>query len=95
MAVIGKKDEHLIKRFNEEYVKALKWYKTHPKEAGVLVNKYIPMLLPEAVADSIDYVQIENIKAKDAQKDLEFFFEVLKSNNPKAIGGKLPDDRFY
>jgi NitT/TauT family transport system substrate-binding protein len=95
MAVIGKKDEHLVKRFNEEYAKALKWYKTHPKEAGVLVNKYIPMLLPEAVADSINYVQLENIKAKKAQKDLEFFFEILKSNNPKAIGGKLPDNKFY
>ena len=95
MAVIGKKDEHLVKRFNEEYAKALKWYKTHPKEAGVLVNKYIPMLLPEAVADSIKHVQLENIKAKKAQKDLEFFFEILKSNNPKAIGGKLPDNKFY
>jgi NitT/TauT family transport system substrate-binding protein len=95
MAVIGKKDEHLIKRFNEEYAKALKWYKTHPKEAGILVNKYIPMLLPEAVTDSINYVQLENIKAKKAQKNLEFFFEVLKSNNPKAIGGKLPDNKFY
>ena len=29
------------------------------------------------------------------KKDLEFFFEILKNNNPKTIGGKLPDDGFY
>ncbi|WP_434638111.1 ABC transporter substrate-binding protein [Sulfurimonas sp. NW7] len=95
MAVIGKKDPYLIKRFNEEYAKALQWYKTHPKEAGELVHKYIPMLLPEAVADSLDYVQLNDVNAKDAQKDLEFFFEILKNNNPKTIGGQLPQNGFY
>ena len=95
MAVVGKKDEHIIKRFNEEYTKALIWYKTHPKEAGELAHKYIKMLLPEAVTDSIKYVQFEDISAKDAQKDLEFFFDILKNNNPKTIGGELPDDGFY
>ena len=95
MAVVGKKDGYLIKRFNEEYAKALKWYKTHPKEAGELTHKYIKMLLPEAVADSIKYVQFENVSAKDAKKDLEFFFNILKNNNPKTIGAKLPDDKFY
>jgi len=95
IASIGKIDPYIVKRFNEEYTKALKWYKTHPKEAGVLVNKYIPALIPEAVADSISHVQLNNVSAKDAQKDLEFFFNVLKNNNPKIIGGKLPDSNFY
>ena len=95
MAVIGKKDEHLIKRFNEEYSKALKWYKSHPKEAGILAHKYIKMLLPEAVEDSLSYVQLDDVSAKDAKKDLEFFFKILKENNPKTIGGKLPDVGFY
>jgi NitT/TauT family transport system substrate-binding protein len=95
MAVIGQKDKYLVKRFNEEYAKALKWYKTHPKEAGILVNKFIPMLMPQAVEDSLNYVQLNDVKAKDAQKELEFFFEILKNNNPKTIGGKLPNNQFY
>jgi NitT/TauT family transport system substrate-binding protein len=95
MAVIGQKDKYLVKRFNEEYAKALKWYKTHPKEAGILVNKFIPMLMPQAVEDSLNYVQLNNVKAEDAQKELEFFFEILKNNNPKTIGGKLPNNQFY
>jgi len=95
MALVGNMDEYVVKRFNEEYKKALKWYKTHPKEAGVLVEKYIPMLIPEAVADSIEHVQLNDVSAKEAQKDLEFFYNVLKNNNPKTIGGKLPDNGFY
>ena len=95
IASIGNINPYIIKRFNEEYAKAIQWYKTHPVEAGVLANKYIKMLLPEAVTDSIKYVQLNNVNAKDAQKDLEFFFDILKRNNPKTIGGKLPDAGFY
>ncbi|MCD4667196.1 MAG: ABC transporter substrate-binding protein [Sulfurimonas sp.] len=95
MAMIGKQDDYITKRFNEEYEKATKWYKTHPKEAGILVEKHIPMLNADAVADSLEHVQIDIKSAKDSKADLEFFFDVLKKNNPKSIGGKLPDDGFY
>jgi NitT/TauT family transport system substrate-binding protein len=97
MAVIGDmiKNEHVIKRFNEEYAKSLAWYKANPKEAGEMMVKTIPMLTAEGVADSISYMQLDDVSAKDAQKDLEFFYDVLKSNNPKTIGGKLPDEGFY
>ncbi|MBE0515756.1 ABC transporter substrate-binding protein, partial [Sulfurimonas sp.] len=54
IAVMGHvKDEHLIKRFQEEYAKSLEWYKTNPKEAGKLVAKNIEMLSEEGVSDSI------------------------------------------
>ena len=95
IAAIGKQDSYITKRFNEEYKKSLEWYKSHPKEAGVLVEKYIPMLDPQAVADSLKYVQLEDVSAKEAKKDLEFFYTILKDNNPKSIGGKLPNEKFY
>ncbi len=95
MAMVGKQSQELVKRFNEEYAISLEWYKTHPKEAGELVAKHIKMLNAEAVTDSIEYVQLQNITAKDAKKDLDFFFDILKNNKPKSIGGKLPDDGFY
>ena len=97
MAVVGKvmNNEHIIKRFNEEYGKSLHWYKNNPKEAGELVAKSIPMLDAQGVENSIEYVQLDPIKAQDAKKDLEFFYKILEKNNPKTIGGKLPDDGFY
>ena len=97
LAIIGESDtkRELIKRVLEEYQKALVWYKENPKEAAILTVKNIPMLEVEGLADSIPHVVFENVKAQDAQKDLEFFFEILKENDAKLIGGKLPNDGFY
>jgi len=97
MAVIGDmiKNKHVIARFNEEYNKSLQWYKNNPTKAGELVVKTIPMLDAEGVTNSIKHVQLNTVKALDAKKDLEFFYKILEQNNPKTIGGKLPNDGFY
>ena len=96
IAVMGQmKDAHVIKRFNEEYTKSLAWYKANPKEAGTLVVKTLDMLSVEGVSDSIPHVRIKNVDAKDAKKELEFFFDILKAEDPKSMGEKLPDDSFY
>jgi len=85
----------VIERSLEEYKKSLAWYKKYPKEAGILVVKTLPMLEKEGVSDSISHVNINSVSAIDAKKELEFFFNVLKEDNPKSIGGKLPADDFY
>jgi len=90
-----KGNELLIKRFIEEYEKSLQWYKDNPKEAAKLVVETLPMLEEEGLADSISYVNLQSIDAKSSQKDLEFFFEILKQSNPKVIGGKLPEEDLY
>jgi len=97
MAVIGGmiQNEYIIKRFNEEYKKSLQWYKNNPTQAGEMIVKTIPMLDAVGVANSIKYVQLDTVKAVKAKKDLEFFYEILKKNNPKTIGGKLPKSGFY
>lgn len=96
IAVMGHvKDEQLIKRFQEEYAKSLAWYKANPKEAGKLVAKTLTMLSEEAVSDSIAHVRLKNVAANDAKKELEFFFNILKEEDPKSIGEKLPQESFY
>ena len=60
-----------------------------------MVAKAIPMLDAQGVADSIKHVQLTVVDAKVGQKDLEFFYTILQKNNPKSIGGKLPDGQFY
>lgn len=96
IAVMGHvKDEQLIKRFQEEYAKSLAWYKANPKEAGKLVAKTLTMLNEDAVNDSIAHVRLKNVPAQEAKKELEFFFETLKAEEPKSIGEKLPQESFY
>ncbi len=89
------KDEKVIKRFQEEYAKSLQWYKSNPKEAAKLVVKTLNMLEEEGVSDSISHIRLKSVNAAEAKKDLEFFFNVLKKEDPKSIGGKLPNDNFY
>ncbi|MFK5975033.1 MAG: ABC transporter substrate-binding protein [Sulfurovum sp.] len=97
MAVVGDmiQNDYVIKRFNEEYAKSMAWYKNNPIKAGELAEEFIPMLDASGVTDSIKFVQINIVSSKKAKKDLEFFFNILKKNNPKSIGGKLPDNEFY
>lgn len=96
VAVTGKmRDKNVIKRFQEEYDKSLTWYKTHPKEAGALVAKTLTMLNEDAISDSISHVRLKSVSAANSKKELEFFFNVLKDEEPKSIGGKLPQNSFY
>ena len=87
--------EELINRFLAEYEKSLNWYKQNPKEAAALVVKTLPMLEVLGLADSIEHVSFESIKAIEAKEDLEFFFNILEKSEPKSIGGKIPDLNLY
>ncbi len=96
MAVINKDlPKHVIQRFTEEYKKATQWCLDNPDEAGKIVAEKIDLLTPEAVSDSIKVSQFKDVSAKEARKELEYFFSVLHSKTPALIGGKLPDDNFY
>ena len=95
IATVGKLDHHIAARVEEEYKKAVNWYKNNPNEAGILVKEYIDFFSPQAVANSIPNVQIEAINAIDAKEDLEKFFEILLEIEPKLIGNKIPDEGLY
>lgn len=96
MAVLGRMtNKKIISRFMEEYDKSLEWYMSHPKEAGVLIADKIDLLTEDGVADSIAHLNMKSISAVDSKEKMEFFFNVLKEEDPKSIGGKLPQDSFY
>ncbi len=97
MAVVGKMKDNpkIIERFLAEYRKSLAWYKKYPEDAGKLIVQTLPMLEEKGLADSITHVNIDSVNAAKAKKELEFFFNILKDDDPKSIGGKLPSDDFY
>jgi len=96
IAVMGRmKDTHIIARFQEEYEKSLRWYKANPKEAAKLTLKTLPMLHEEGVSDSIVHVRLKSVPAAAAKKELEFFFNILKEEDPKSTGNALPQNSFY
>ncbi|MDQ1263804.1 MAG: NitT/TauT family transport system substrate-binding protein [Campylobacterota bacterium] len=95
VGVVGNIEPKIVQRFNDEYQKALEWYKSNPKEAGELVAKNIDLFKPEAISDSIAHVQLQNSSAYDSKAAIEDFFKNMLEIEPKLIGGKLPSDGFY
>ena len=85
-----------INRFMEEYALAIDWLKNNPDEAGVLGSQ-IEELGFEAkpVAESVKNTRWDFVRANECKEDIETFFTVLADQNPKIIGGKLPDSGYY
>lgn len=95
IAVVGDKDPKVVKSFWEAYKKSTNWYLNNKEEAGKLVSNKIAHLTSEAVSDSISHIQLRCVDAVDAKEDLINLYNIMLNNNPKMVGSKLPDDRFY
>jgi len=87
----------IVKVFNTEYEKAVKWMLANPKEAGEVGAKVLAEqgFSAAALTESMQSVDWKVVPATDAQPDLQTFFEALAQVSPNFIGGKLPDDGFY
>jgi NitT/TauT family transport system substrate-binding protein len=87
----------VIKVFQAEYDKALKWMLANPKEAGQLGAKVLAEqgFTAEALTESMQSTVWREVPAGTAQPDMEAFFNALSQVSPNFIGGKLPDAAFY
>ncbi|WP_276807822.1 ABC transporter substrate-binding protein [Castellaniella defragrans] len=88
-------DARLADRLRRGYADSLAWCLAHPQECGEAVARHIPMLTPEAVADSIAQARERAVDAREARPELEYFFRCLLDGQPALVGGRLPDDGFY
>lgn len=88
-------DKEVIAKFQAAYKNAIIWCNKHPKEAGILAEKYIPGFKAQAVTMSLKTGTVQFENAQDARASIEKFYAVLMQQNPKTIGGKLPDNNFY
>ena len=91
---VAEKNPELVKKFNEEYAKALKWVKENPEEAGKLAKEKLGMDA-EVVKKSIPKMGLNFIHAQDAKKTLNEYYKIMKDYDPKTIGGKVPDENLY
>lgn len=81
--------------FLEEYEKSVNEVKDNPKEAAALVEKFGILPSAEVAEKAIPYCNIVCLEGAELKTALEGFYEVLFAANPKAVGGKLPDEDFY
>ena len=91
---VAEKDPELVKKFNEEYAKALQWVKENPEEAGKLAKEKLGMDA-EVIKKSIPKMGLNFVHAQDAKKTLNEYYKIMKDYDPKNIGGKVPDENLY
>ncbi|MCO5131882.1 MAG: ABC transporter substrate-binding protein [Xanthobacteraceae bacterium] len=66
----------------------------HPYRASVAAATELGLLSP-VVAEAIPHSNLVALPASSVRPDLERFFSILAEDDPRIIGGKLPDDAFY
>lgn len=92
-----KENNEVVRRFREEYEKAIAWMLDNPEEAGEIGARVLAEqgFTAEVLTESMQHITWENISAGDARDDIQDFFNALMELSPDYIGGKLPDDAFY
>jgi len=88
------KNPEAVKAFLKEYKASTEYVNANVRESAVWVEKFD--IFKAAVAEkAIPYCNITYIDGDEMQTAMEGYLNVLFEQNPKSIGGKLPDDSFY
>ncbi|MBR5344991.1 MAG: ABC transporter substrate-binding protein [Clostridia bacterium] len=84
----------MVNTFMEKYAVSVAWVNDNVDEAAVLVGQY--GIVPEAVArQAIPACNIVCIEGDEMISALGGYLSVLYDQNPKAVGGVLPDEGFW
>lgn len=91
----AEENPHAIDKFMVEYKASVDYVNSNPVEAGLLIEKF--GILPKAAlaTKAIPNSSITLIPAQEAKGDVLKFYEILKSFNPKSIGGQIPTEDFF
>lgn len=84
-----------IDAFLKDYEASVKFVNENLDDAAALVEKY--QIVPSAAIAKIAIPKCNIVyRDSEASKDsLNTFYGILEAANPKAVGGKLPDETFY
>ncbi len=83
-----------VEAFMEHYGASVTFVNENVEDAAALIEKYD--IVPSAVAvRAVPQCNIVFITGDEMKRKLSGYLAVLLEQNPKAVGGKLPDDDFY
>ncbi len=83
-----------VEAFMEHYGASVTFVNENVEDAAALIEKYD--IVPSAVAvKAVPQCNIVFITGDEMKRKLSGYLAVLLEQNPKAVGGKLPDDDFY
>lgn len=84
----------IVEDFMERYQESVTFANDHAEEAAKLIGNYD--IIPEEIAKkALPECNIVYIDGAEMKEKLSGYLEVLKQENPQAVGGTLPTDEFY
>ena len=84
----------LVQALNHGLAQATTWVVGNPQPASRLGADLLD--LPASVIElCLKWANLEAVPATAARQQLEFLFAALATVEPKIVGGKLPDAKFY
>lgn len=86
---------HEIETFLKDYEVSVKFVNEDQEEAAEMMVEVGLFDKEQVAASAIPNAHIVFEEGKAAKEDLEGFYSILESANPKAIGGSMPDEAFY
>ena len=89
-------EEHpqAVEDFLEHYEDSVEYVNENTKEAAQLVGKY-DIVTAEIAEKALPECNIVYMDGEDMKEQLSGYLEVLKNQNPQAVGGAVPGDDFY
>lgn len=83
-----------VNAFLTEYEASADYVNQNVKEAAILMEKFD--IFKAAVAEkALPYCNITFIQGEDMKTKINGYLETLFNQNPKTVGGVMPDDGFY
>lgn len=89
-------EEHteLVNKFLDAYKDSVEYVNSNIEEAADMIEEQD--IIPAAVAKiALPYCNIVFIEGEEMETKLSGYYSILFEQNPKSIGGALPDDTFY
>ncbi len=86
--------EEAVALFMEQYAASVEYVQENNEEAAALIEQF-DILKADVAQRALPYCNITYITGEEMQAKLSGYLEVLYEQNPKAVGGALPENTFY
>lgn len=88
-------NKEAFNKFLEEYKSSTEFVNNDIEQSSTLVEKYGIVPSADIAKKAIPNCNITFIEGNEMEQKLNGYLQILFNQNPKSIGGKLPDEKFY
>ena len=85
---------NLVQALAHGVTQAATWVVGNPQPAARMGAEVLE-LPPQVIELCLKWANLDPVPAAEARKDVEYLFTALAAVEPKVVGGKLPDAKFY